>query len=74
MRESRQVARQSQVTRLLILKTSKPQFQRKNAVLMGEKTKGHKRHIVTDTTGNWLAVVVHAANIHYTKAGIIAAK
>lgn len=41
---------------------------------MGEKTKGHKRHIVTDTMGNLLAVVVHAANIHDTKAGIIAAK
>ena len=41
---------------------------------MGEKTKGHKRHIVTDTMGNLLAVVVHAANIHNTKAGIIAAK
>ena len=41
---------------------------------MGEKTKGQKRHIVTDTMGNLLAVVVHAANIHDTKAGIIAAK
>ena len=41
---------------------------------MGEKTKGHKRHIVTDTMGNLLAVVVHATNIHNTKAGIIAAK
>jgi len=41
---------------------------------MGEKTKGHKRYIVTDTMGNLLAVVVHATNIHNTKAGIIAAK
>ena len=41
---------------------------------MGEKTKGQKRHIVTDTMGNLLAVVVHVANIHDTKAGIIAAK
>jgi len=41
---------------------------------MGKKTKGHKRHIVTDTMGNLLAVVVHVANIHDTKAGIIAAK
>ena len=69
-----QVARQSQVVQLLILKASKPQVQRKNAVLMGKKTKGHKRHIVTDTMGNLLAVVVHAANIHDTKAGIIVAK
>ena len=45
-----------------------------NAVLMGEKTKGHKRHIVTDTMGNLLAVVVHATNIHDIKAGIIEAK
>ena len=35
----RQVAHQSQVTRLLILKASKPQVQRKNAVLMGKKQK-----------------------------------
>ena len=41
---------------------------------MVEKTKGRKRHIVADTLGNLLAVVVHAANIHDTKAGIIPAK
>ena len=41
---------------------------------MEEKTKGRKRHIVVDTMGNLLAVVVHAANIHDTKAGIWAAK
>ncbi len=35
-----------------------------------KKTKGRKRHIVVDTMGNLLAVVVHAANIHDTKAGI----
>ena len=29
-----------------------------------------KRHIVTDTMGNLLAVFVHAANIHDTKSGI----
>lgn len=39
-----------------------------------EKTKGRKRHIVVDTLGNLLAVVVHAANIHDTKAGIMPAK
>ena len=36
---------------------------------MAEKTKGRKRHIVTDTMGNLLAVKVHAANIHDTVAG-----
>ena len=41
---------------------------------MGKKTKGRKRHIVTDTLGNLLAVVVHAANIHDTKAGILPAR
>jgi putative transposase len=38
----------------------------------GKKIKGRKRHIVTDTMGNILAVVVHAANIHDTVAGIMA--
>jgi putative transposase len=38
----------------------------------GKKVKGRKRHIVTDTLGNILAVVVHAANIHDTVAGIMA--
>ena len=36
----------------------------------GKKVKGRKRHIVTDTMGNLLAIVVHAANIHDTKSGI----
>lgn len=40
----------------------------------GEKTKGRKRHIVVDTMRNLLAVVIHAANIHDTKAGILAAR
>lgn len=39
-----------------------------------EKTKGRKRHIVVDTMGNLLAVVVYAANRHDTKPGIWAAK
>ena len=38
----------------------------------GKKVKGRKRHIVTDTLGNILAAVVHAANIHDTVAGIMA--
>ena len=38
--------------------------------MTGEKTKGRKRHIVTDTTGNLLCIRVHAANIHDTKGGI----
>ena len=32
--------------------------------MTGEKTKGRKRHIVTDTMGNLLCIHVHAANIH----------
>ena len=43
----------------------------KIAALMAEKKiKGRKRHIVVDTLGNLLAIVVHAANIHDTKSGI----
>lgn len=38
--------------------------------MTGEKTKGRKRYIVTDTMGNLLAVHVHAANIHDTKGGV----
>ena len=38
--------------------------------MMGEKTKGIKRHIVTDTMGNLLCVHIHAANIHDTKGGV----
>jgi len=39
-----------------------------------KKIKGRKRHIVTDTMGNLLAIKVHAANIHDTKSGIDPAK
>jgi len=39
-----------------------------------KKIKGRKRHIVVDTMGNILSVVVHAANIHDTKSGINPAK
>ena len=35
-----------------------------------EKTKGIKRHIVTNIMENLLAVHIHAANIHNTKGGI----
>ena len=35
----------------------------------GKKIKGRKRHIITDTLGLLLEVVVHAANIHDSKAG-----
>ena len=55
---------------LLILKASKPQPALKDEVSTGEKTKGRKRHIITDVMGNLLAIVVHAANIHNSKAGI----
>ena len=37
----------------------------------GKNIKGRKRHILVDTIGNLLGVVVHAANIHDTKAGIM---
>lgn len=33
-----------------------------------KRTKGRKQHIVTDTLGLLLVVVVHAANIHDSKA------
>ena len=35
----------------------------------GKKVKGRKRHVVSDTMGNLLAIKVHAANIHDTVAG-----
>ncbi len=57
-----------------IRKVSKQHMPVKNGALMGEKTKGRKRHIVVDTLGCLLAVVVHAANIHDTKSGILPAK
>ncbi len=34
-----------------------------------QKTKGRKRHVVVDTLGNLIQVLVHAANGHDTKAG-----
>lgn len=36
----------------------------------GKKIKGRKRHIITDTQGFLLAVVVHAANIHDSKSAM----
>ncbi len=39
----------------------------------GKKIKGRKRHIAVDILGFILAVVVHAANIHDTKAGCLPA-
>lgn len=35
----------------------------------GKKVKGRKRHIIVDTLGNLISIVVHAANIHDTKGG-----
>lgn len=43
-------------------------------LMVEKKIKGRKRHIVVDTHGNLLSVVVHAANIHDSKGGIFAAK
>lgn len=40
----------------------------------GKKVKRRKRRIVVDTLGNLLDVVVHAANIHDTKSGILVAR
>ena len=40
----------------------------------GKKIKGRKRHIAVDTLVNLLSVMVHAANIHDTRAGIFVAK
>ncbi|AXQ78390.1 hypothetical protein DDV21_004500 [Streptococcus chenjunshii] len=40
----------------------------------GKKVKGKKRHIVVDTMGNLLVVVVHAANSHNTTSGILVAR
>lgn len=39
----------------------------------GGKKQGHKRHILTNTMGNLLAVKVHRVNLHDTKAGIFPA-
>lgn len=36
----------------------------------GKKTKGRKQHIITDTLGLILVVVIHAANIHDSKGAI----
>jgi len=35
----------------------------------GKKVKGRKRHIVVDTLGNLIHVIVHTANVSDTKAG-----
>jgi putative transposase len=35
----------------------------------GKKVKGRKRHIVVDTLGNLISVIVHAANVHDTVSG-----
>ena len=42
-------------------------------VTMEEKNKGHKCHILTDSLSCLLAVQVHRANLHDTKAGIFPA-
>ena len=39
------------------------------ALMVGKKIKGRKRHISTDIEGRLLHVSVHAGNIHDTKAG-----
>ena len=54
----------------LIHKVLKQYHQMKTEDMTEEKTKGRKRHIVTDTMGNLLCVHVHAGNIHDTKGGV----
>lgn len=36
----------------------------------GKKIKGRKQHIITDTLGLILVVVIHAANIHDSKGAV----
>ena len=43
----------------------------REALTVGKKVKGRKRHIVTDTQGHLLHVKVHAANEHDTIAGCL---
>lgn len=63
-----------QATQSSTLKALKPFTPAVNAELtVGKKVKGRKRHIVVDTMGNLLSIVVHAANIHDTKGGMLAA-
>lgn len=40
----------------------------------GGKIKGRKRYTIVDTLENLLAIIVHTANIHDKKAGILPAK
>lgn len=54
-------------TYALIDSQSAKQQQQMKSVDMMEKTKGMKRHIVTDTMGNLLCVHVHASDVHDTK-------
>jgi len=65
----------NQVTGLSTHKAQKQhQHPQTRDLMAGKKIKGRKRHIVTDTMGNLLAIKVHAANIHDTKSGIGPAK
>ena len=60
----------SQDTLLLIVKALKHLEPQKNVVLMGGKNvKGRKHHIVTDSQGYLLYILVHRANMHDTIAG-----
>lgn len=38
-------------------------------MMVGRKPKGYKQHIMVDTVGNLIQVIVHAANLYDTKAG-----
>ena len=55
--------------------SSKTTFASEAIGIDGEKrVNGRKRHILVDIMGNLLGIVVHAANIHDTKAGIDCAR
>ena len=66
--------RKSQLRNYRLAKCKNCLVRRRTGNRRKEKTKGRKRHIVVDTMGNLLTVVVHAANIHDTKSGILAAR
>ena len=64
------VRRRSRPMPLFIPKVSKQHTPATNAVSTGEKTKGRKRQIVTDTLSCLLGVVVHWANLVDTTMGL----
>ena len=67
--------RNSKLSGFLTRKALNLHFQGKQELMMEiKKVKGRKRHFLVDTLGLLLAVHVHAANIHDTKAAEIVMK